>query len=82
MERKLASRADSLRLMRRGSMKVIPENRDVVVFLLRGLFTRVEFAPFVDVFAAACAFHAEWCHESDRLLLGSSLLRTSPPLDL
>ena len=44
------------------------EDGDGVVFFFGGFFARVEFAAFVDVFAAGGTFHAEGGHEAHDLL--------------
>ena len=52
---------------------VEPEDAYGVVFLVGGLFAGVEFAAFVDVFAAGGAFHAEGGHQADGLEFGGGI---------
>ena len=57
-------------------------DRDGVVFLFGSFFTCVEFAAFVDVFAAGCTFHWERRHKTHSLDFRAGLLRTSGTDDL
>jgi hypothetical protein len=57
-------------------------DRDGVVFLFGSFFTCVEFAAFVDVFAAGCTFHWERRHKTHGLDFRASLLGTSGTDDL
>ena len=58
------------------------EDGDCIVFLVGGLFPRVEFTAFVDVFAAGGTSHREGCHETDGLYFGADLFGTSLAFDL
>jgi hypothetical protein len=48
-------------------------DRDIEIFLLKGLLARVELAPTIDVFAAVGTFHGKRGHQSDRDDLGTLL---------